>query len=43
MSAQQLAFYKEKLDWEIDSWDLYIALKNGEKPRRGGRPQRRGL
>ena len=30
MSAQQLAFYKEKLDWEIDSWDLYIALQNDE-------------
>ena len=31
MSVQQLAFYQEKLTWQIDSWDLYVALNNGEK------------
>jgi rhodanese-related sulfurtransferase len=30
MSVQQLAFYQEKLAWEIDSWDLYVALNNRE-------------
>lgn len=31
MSIQQLAFYQEKLAYEIDSWDLYVALKEGQK------------
>jgi hypothetical protein len=30
MSLQQLAFYQEKLNYEIDSWDLYVALKEGQ-------------
>ena len=31
MSVQQLAFYQEKLAYEIDSWDLYVALNEGQK------------
>ncbi|BDH44525.1 rhodanese [Salmonella enterica subsp. enterica serovar Choleraesuis] len=31
MSAlEQLAYYQQKLAWETDSWDLYLALKNNE-------------
>lgn len=30
MSAHQLGYYQEKLAYETDSWDLYIALKAGE-------------
>ncbi|ACT08465.1 Rhodanese domain protein [Dickeya chrysanthemi Ech1591] len=31
MSAiEQLAYYQKKLSFETDSWDLYLALKNGE-------------
>lgn len=26
----QLLFYQQKLNFEIDSWDLYTALNNGE-------------
>ena len=26
----QLEFYKAKLNFETDSWDLYEALNNGE-------------
>jgi rhodanese-related sulfurtransferase len=28
---EQLAFYEQKLKYEVDSWDLFEALKNGEK------------
>lgn len=31
MSLQQIAHYQEKLAYEMDSWDLYLALKAGEK------------
>lgn len=31
MSLQQLAFFQEKLAYEMDSWDLHQALKAGEK------------
>ncbi|MEI8112700.1 MAG: rhodanese-like domain-containing protein [Bacteroidia bacterium] len=27
----QQAFYEQKLEFEVDSWDLFEALKNGEK------------
>jgi rhodanese-related sulfurtransferase len=30
MSLQQIAHYQEKLAYEMDSWDLYLALKAGE-------------
>ncbi|EXU76742.1 rhodanese-like domain-containing protein [Erwinia mallotivora] len=31
MSAiEQLAYYQKKLAYETDSWDLYLAMKNGE-------------
>ncbi len=29
-SIEQLAYYQEKLSYETDLWDLYLALKNGE-------------
>ncbi len=28
MSMDQLAFYQQKLEYEIDSWDLYEALQS---------------
>jgi rhodanese-related sulfurtransferase len=31
MSLQQLSHYNEKLSYETDSWDLYLALSRGEK------------
>lgn len=30
MSIEQMAHYQSKLAFEMDSWDLYVALKNGE-------------
>ncbi|MBF7687474.1 rhodanese-like domain-containing protein [Acinetobacter rathckeae] len=30
MTAKQLAYYEEKLNYEIDSWDLFVALNAGE-------------
>lgn len=30
MSLQQLSYYQEKLTYETDSWDLYLALNAGE-------------
>lgn len=27
---EQLAYYQKKLAYETDSWDLYLAIKNGE-------------
>ncbi|SDB84826.1 rhodanese-like domain-containing protein [Acinetobacter boissieri] len=30
MTAKQRAYYEEKLNYEIDSWDLFIALKASE-------------
>lgn len=29
MSVDQLAYYQKKLSYETDSWDLYLALKEG--------------
>ncbi|MCA9233594.1 MAG: rhodanese-like domain-containing protein [Chromatiaceae bacterium] len=29
--SDQIIFYEAKLRYEIDSWDLFVALKNGEK------------
>ena len=31
MSVEQLAFYQQKLAYETDSWDLYVALQEGEQ------------
>ena len=31
MDEQQVRFYEEKLRYEIDSWDLSVALKEGAK------------
>jgi rhodanese-related sulfurtransferase len=31
MSAEQLAFYQQKLAYETDSFDLYMALEEGEQ------------
>lgn len=29
MNENQLLHYQSKLDFEIDSWDLYVALTEG--------------
>ena len=31
IDQQQVQFYEEKLRYEIDSWDLNVALKEGDK------------
>jgi rhodanese-related sulfurtransferase len=31
MSVEQLAFYQQKLAYETDSWDLYVALQEGRQ------------
>jgi hypothetical protein len=31
MSVEQLAFYQQKLAYETDSWDLYVALQEGQQ------------
>jgi rhodanese-related sulfurtransferase len=31
MSLEQLAFYQQKLAYETDSWDLYVALQEGQR------------
>jgi rhodanese-related sulfurtransferase len=28
---EQISFYEAKLHYEIDSWDLFVALKDGER------------
>ena len=30
MSIEQMAHYQSKLAFEMDSWDLHVALSNGE-------------
>ena len=30
MSVEQLNYYQKKLTYEIDSWDLHIAIQEGE-------------
>jgi rhodanese-related sulfurtransferase len=31
MSLEQLAFYQQKLAYETDSWDLFVALQEGQQ------------
>ena len=31
MSIEQMAFYQQKLEYETDSWDLYVALQEGQQ------------
>jgi len=31
MNIEQLSYYQRKLSYEMDSWDLYMALKDGKK------------
>ena len=30
MSVDQMSYYQRKLSYEMDSWDLYLALKDGK-------------
>lgn len=30
MPIQQMAFYQAKLNYEMDSWDVFVALKEGQ-------------
>ena len=31
VNNEQISHYQQKLQYEIDSWDLYTAIKNGEE------------
>jgi len=31
MSSEQLKYYRDKLEYEMDSWDVYVALDSGDE------------